>query len=103
MSTIIGGVECDHLAFRTKEVDWQIWIAQGDRPRPCRYVITSTQIAGAPQYTVDITSWKTGTAVAAERFTPTIPADAKKLNPGDLKDFDDLPAIFAMAKEKGGQ
>jgi len=102
-SGVVGGVECDHLAFRTKDVDWQIWIAQGDRPRPCRYVITSTQIAGSPQYTVDVTSWKTGTAVASERFTPSIPADAKKLNPGDLKDFDDLPAIFAMAKEKRGQ
>jgi hypothetical protein len=27
-SGVIHGVECDHLAFRTKEVDWQIWIAQ---------------------------------------------------------------------------
>ena len=25
-SGVIGGVECDHLAFRTEEVDWQIWI-----------------------------------------------------------------------------
>ena len=40
-SGVIGGTECDHLAFRSKEVDWQIWIAQGDRPSPCRYVITS--------------------------------------------------------------
>ena len=31
-SGVIHGVECDHLAFRTKEVDWQIWIAQGARP-----------------------------------------------------------------------
>ena len=44
-SGVIGGVECDHLAFRTKEVDWQIWIAQGSRPYPCRYVITSTTVA----------------------------------------------------------
>lgn len=34
-SGVIGGVECDHLAFRTKDVDWQIWIAQGSRPYPC--------------------------------------------------------------------
>jgi hypothetical protein len=40
-SGVIGGVECDHLAFRTNEVDWQIWIAQGARPYPCRYVIPS--------------------------------------------------------------
>jgi hypothetical protein len=28
-SGVIHGIECDHLAFRTKDVDWQIWIAQG--------------------------------------------------------------------------
>ena len=28
-SGVIRGIECDHLAFRTEEVDWQIWIAQG--------------------------------------------------------------------------
>lgn len=33
-SGVIGGVECDHLAFRAKDVDWQIWIAQGDTPVP---------------------------------------------------------------------
>ena len=33
-SGVIHGVECDHLAFRTREVDWQIWIAQGDQPYP---------------------------------------------------------------------
>jgi hypothetical protein len=33
-SGVIDGVECDHLAFRTKDVDWQIWIAQGERPSP---------------------------------------------------------------------
>jgi hypothetical protein len=106
---VIGGVECDHLAFRTKDVDWQIWITQGDRPRPCRYVITSSQVAGAPQYTIDITSWKTGTTAettttaVAKPFRPTIPANASKLDLDELKDFDDLPAIFAMAKEKRGQ
>jgi len=40
-SGVIGGTECDHFAFRDQDVDWQIWIAQGDRPYPCRYVITS--------------------------------------------------------------
>ena len=31
-SGVINGKECDHLAFRTEGVDWQIWIAQGDQP-----------------------------------------------------------------------
>jgi hypothetical protein len=101
-SGVIGGVECDHLAFRTKDVDWQIWIAQGNQPRPCRYVITSTQIAGSPQYAIDVRSWKTGGQVAHDPFSLTPPADAKKLNPGDLRDFDDLPGIFAIKKGNGG-
>jgi hypothetical protein len=105
-SGVIGGVECDHLAFRTKEVDWQIWIAQGNRPYPCRYVITSTKVTGGPQYTIDIRTWKTGTEVASDRFSLQVPTDAKKLNPGDLRDFDELPGIFAVKrgqKGKGGQ
>ena len=57
-SGVIHDVECDHLAFRTKEVDWQIWIAQGARPYPCRYVITSKKVTGWPQYTIDIWSGK---------------------------------------------
>jgi hypothetical protein len=99
---VIGGVECDHLAFRTKDVDWQIWIAQGDHPHPCRYVITSTHVAGTPQYTIDMRGWKTGGAVASDRFIVTLPTDAKKLNPADLRDFDDLPAVFAIKKGRGG-
>ena len=43
-SGVIHGLECDHFAFRTKEVDWQIWIAQGARPYPCRYVITAKRL-----------------------------------------------------------
>ena len=67
-SGVIHGVECDHLAFRAKEVDWQIWIAQGARPYPCRYVITSKNVTGWPQYTLDITAWKAGPEVAPDGF-----------------------------------
>jgi hypothetical protein len=67
-SGVINGVECDHMAFRTKDVDWEIWIAQGSQPHPCRYVVTSPQVNRAPQYTIDIRSWKTGAQVAPDRF-----------------------------------
>jgi len=97
-SGVIRGVECDHLAFRTEEVDWQIWIAQGPRPYPCRYVITSTKVAGSPQYTIDVRAWKTGAEVTADKFSVQIPAGAKKLNPNDLPDYDELPAAFAVKR-----
>lgn len=97
-SGVIRGVECDHLAFRTDEVDWQIWIAQGDRPYPCRYVIASPKVKGSPQYTIDIWDWKTGDEVASDGFSVTIPEGAKELKLGDVPD--ELPEIFAM---KGAQ
>jgi hypothetical protein len=99
-SGVIRGIECDHLAFRTSDLDWQIWIAQGDRPYPCRYVVTSSQIAGFPQYSVDVQSWKTGTDVAFDDFSLAVPAGARKVNLDELADFDDLPRIFAV---KGAQ
>jgi len=96
-SGVIRGVECDHLAFRTDEVDWQIWIAQGDRPYPCRYVITSSKVAGSPQYSIDVRNWKTGAEVASVAWTVAIPAGARELKASDLPDFDELPSIFAAA------
>jgi len=98
-SGVIHGVECDHLAFRTQEVDWQIWIAQGDRPYPCRYVITSKKVTGWPQYTVDLRAWKTGAEVASADFSFKAPLGAKQLEPGDLPDTDELPGIFRRQLE----
>jgi len=99
-SGVIRGMECDHLALRTKEVDWQIWIAQGARPYPCRYVITSKKVTGWPQYTLDIRAWKTGAEVASDAFKLEIPPSAQKLMPGQIPDLDEIPGLF---KAKGAK
>jgi len=95
-SGVIGGVECDHLAFRTKEVDWQIWIAQGSRPYPCRYVITSTKVAQAPEYSLTIRDWKTDNEVGSEEFSFKNATSAKKVDLKDLPNMDESPKIFAV-------
>jgi hypothetical protein len=97
---VIDGIRCDHLAFRTDDVDWQIWIAQGDRPYPCRYVITSKQVAGFPQYTVDVRDWKAGAEVASDDFSFKSPTGAKKLALTDLPDTDELPSIYVPGGAK---
>lgn len=100
-SGVIGGTECDHFAFRAKEVDWQIWIAQGEQPYPCRYVITSTQVDQGPQYSVQISDWKTGTDVVAEDFGFKAPTDAKQVDdPKKLVNIDELPDHFAVGGTK---
>jgi hypothetical protein len=102
-SGVIRGVECDHLAFRTREVDWQIWIAQGPKPYPCRYVITSPKVEGSPEYSIDIRDWKTGAAVAADPFKLTLPAGAKKLTPEQVQELSDIPGIFKAALPAKGK
>jgi hypothetical protein len=99
-SGVIQGQECDHLAFRTKEVDWQIWIAQGDRPYPCRYVITSPNVDGSPQYTIDVRDWKTGGEVTSDSFAFAAPAGAKKVEHVDLPDIDELPKHLSLGDSK---
>lgn len=93
-SGVIGGVECDHLAFRTKDVDWQIWIAQGDRPYPCQYVITTKFVASAPQYSVQFRNWRTGVEVATKDFSFKNSTNAKIMDLKELPDTGDLPQQF---------
>ena len=99
-SGVIGGVECDFLAFRTDEVDWQIWIAQGKHPYPYRYVITSKLISGGPQYTIQTRDWKTGGEVAATDFRFKNPTKANKVELKDLKGTDALPDHFMKGDAK---
>jgi hypothetical protein len=99
-SGVIGGVECDYLAFRTKEVDWQIWIAQGDRPYPCRYTITSKLVTSGPQYTIQIRDWKTGDEVAATEFSFKNTTNARKVELENLEGTDDLPEHFVVGESK---
>jgi hypothetical protein len=96
-SGVINGVECNHLAFRTADVDWQIWIAQGDKPYPCLYVITSHKVKGDPQYSLEIRNWKTGGDVAADDFSFKPPADAKQGDLSKLANTDELPDKFKVA------
>lgn len=95
---VIDGVECDHLAFRNTETDWQIWIESGAKPIPRKYVITSKGIGEAPQYTVRIKEWKTDVPADVFAFKPD--RSAKKIALGDLGDIDEVPQGIAKTGGK---
>jgi hypothetical protein len=97
---VIDGVECEHLAFRNRDVDWQIWIEVGARPIPRKYVITSKGVGAAPQYTLRIKDWKTDPPIAADAFAFTPPAGASKVALEALENFDEVPhGIVAGGKK----
>jgi len=90
---VVDGVECEHLAFRGTDTDWQIWIETGARPVPRKYVITSKTLAGAPQYTLRIKDWKTDPIADPDAFAFKPPAGATKVNldSSAMVEFDELP------------
>jgi hypothetical protein len=73
---VIDGVECEHLAFRNLDTDWQLWVEVGDQPIPRKLVITSKTVNSAPQYTLRVKKWKTGVEPAPDAFSFSPPAGA---------------------------
>ena len=55
---------CDHIAARTATVDFQVWVAEGERPLPRRVVITYLEEEGQPQFRAQFSDWN---------LTPEVP------------------------------
>lgn len=74
----IGGVDCDHYAFRQEDVDWQVWVERGKRRLPCKIVITTTQEPAQPQYAA-VLKWNVAPQFGKDAFRFAAPKDAKRI------------------------
>lgn len=97
---VVGGVDCEHVAFRNHDTDWQLWVESGERPIPCKMVITSKTVGGAPQYSVQVTDWQSGQAFPADTFTFAPPSGAKKVEFRALANIDELPSGATAGESK---
>jgi hypothetical protein len=70
-------VECDHYAYRSADVDYQVWIASG-QPLPLKLVITSKKLPAAPEYTAEMT-WDLKPKIDDGSFAFTPPEGATKI------------------------
>jgi hypothetical protein len=100
---VVDGVDCEHLAFRNPDLDWQLWVEIGPRPIPRKYVITNKAVTGAPQYTLRVKEWRTDAQVAADAFSFKPPADAKKVELTALREIDEIPHGQPNAQTTGGK
>jgi hypothetical protein len=75
----LGDVQAHHLAFRGREVDWQIWVQDGPEPLPLRYVVIAKQERGAPQFTAELSRWQPGAQLPDEDFRFTPPPEATRI------------------------
>jgi hypothetical protein len=74
----VGGVTCQHYAFRQDGLDWQLWIQLGDYPLPRRLVATTTTDEARPQFTARY-DWNLAPSFDAAAFTFVPPTDAKRI------------------------
>ena len=74
----IGGVSCDHYAFRQPGLDWQVWIQKGDYPLPRKLVLTTTTDEARPQHT-SVLIWNLAPSFNDAAFTFDPPPGANKI------------------------
>ena len=78
--TTIGATRCQHLALSSNVLDFQIWIASGDRPLPARIVITHKQEEESPQFWARIHTWNLDPPTPDALFAFTPPEGAEQLS-----------------------
>lgn len=74
----INGVLCGHFAFRTDEVDWEVWIETGSRPLTLKFVITDKTQDALPRFSATL-KWSTSENFEDQIFEFSPPPDAKKI------------------------
>jgi hypothetical protein len=74
----VGGVSCEHYAFRQKGLDWQVWIQLGDYPLPRKLVLSTLTDEARPQYSSTLT-WNLAPSFDESAFIFDPPKDAQKI------------------------
>jgi hypothetical protein len=74
----IEGVTCRHYAFRQNDVDWQLWVQEGDYPLPRKLIITTMTDDAHPQFS-SVMTWNLAPSYSDDAFTFHAPPDAQKI------------------------
>jgi hypothetical protein len=75
----IGGVACDHVAFRNAETGLQLWVPRAGQPLPRRIVITYEQAEGRPQFRADLRDWELSPVLEDSLFAFTPAEGAERI------------------------
>jgi hypothetical protein len=81
----VMGVACEHLAFTQDNIDWQVWIENGARPVPRKFVITYKDEADSPQFIAIFSKWDFTTPLPDFVFKFEPPPGASKIKVKEMK------------------
>ncbi|MBP2295805.1 DUF2092 domain-containing protein [Azospirillum rugosum] len=100
-------VPTDHVAGRTEDVDFQVWVAADGTPLPQRITITYKNDEGEPQYRADLTDWTLNPDLSAAQLAFRPPDGAQRIpflvrvrkSVGDQPGSQDHPERSGSAEE----
>lgn len=72
-------VPTDHLAGRTEEVDFQVWVPQCAEPLPRRIVLTYKHLEGEPQFRAVFSNWNLTPEFSESQFAFSPPQGAERI------------------------
>ncbi|WP_324094661.1 DUF2092 domain-containing protein [Candidatus Binatus sp.] len=75
----VNGVDCDHVAFSSRNIDLQLWLDRSGKPVPRKIVINYRTEPGSPEYIAVLSDWKFPKQISDNRFSPHLPKDAKRI------------------------
>ena len=75
----VNGVDCDHIAFSSSNVDFQLWLDRSGKPVPRKIVINYRTVPGSPEYIAVLSNWKFPKQIASSKFHADLPKDAKRI------------------------
>jgi len=77
--TSVGRKDAHHIAAQSESVDFEFWIADGNKPLPLRVVITYKTAPGQPRFWSDTSNWQTNRKLADKRFQVELPEGARQI------------------------
>jgi hypothetical protein len=80
----INGARCMQYAFNQNDVDWQIFIQEGDKPVPCKIVITTLSDEARPQFSATL-NWKENPSFSPAIFTFTPGKDDQRIKIAEVQ------------------
>jgi len=76
----VRGIACDHLAFRSAGVNWEIWIESGPRALPLRLAVTYTDRPNFPRVLVEFSDWNLRPGFSPGNFVFHPPAGCREIS-----------------------
>ena len=75
----VEGLSCHQLAFKNRLINWRIWIAAGNEPKPCKLELTYKRDFDKPVYSITFLDWNFAAKIADGQFTHEPPAGYQKI------------------------